>query len=672
MELAFASITPEHFQPPLRGKLRGKLRSQRPSQRTVKGDTSRTRKLLLKANKGFTKIYVKSRVPPLSPPFMEFIRRAFDRTLANTVYPKHSGYIRFLTPSPPDVVQYDKSLTEWFAQIEHFKKHTNAFPFMKDSVKRIEENFLKQQRIRMLIHKCVHRMIKRMIDARPHDMCDLYTTLPIPQGQCITVYDVIQKRKYTFHTHTAIKIIESALYYSSYGIARPLMPKNPYTNVPWTMPQMIAIVHQISYNLLRRHAFLPHDIHALRRAGYCAQRFYKENPKSLNVRAAQSFFAQTDDAYRNSIYREIVSDLHTDMNIRKGLIPYVMERSLPASLMRKWDDIVVASFMEQNLHVFTDEFRTVDAINTAFLEAHDLTYQYVSANRRKIRRNGEIVMRVGSINVGAGLYANVSLSANVLNIETDAAEAEAAADMEADVVDALVAALAVVEDEATSAVAPGGEPIEEAEAESVSEEVEASEEAEAESVSDDVSDDEEEEEETAAEAPEDTNTNLSVSLESVWGNLSGITPINLTEIFNQTGHQTINPDSVSMLFGLNNTVNTVAPIAVIPYSNVVVDHISLPSNTAVSNAGVSNAGVSNAVVSNAVVSNAAVSNAAVSNAAVPGYISLTTPLHSPVLRYSNIGTEISVISHASDYTIENMILHSINSIYENKSCDDSM
>jgi hypothetical protein len=96
----------------------------------------------------------------------------------------------------------------------------------------------------------------------------------------------------------------------------------------------------------------------------------------LNILAAETFFGQKDDAYRNSIYEEILDDQYKELGFRPRCTALIMSAKLPAPLKKEWDNIVLALFLETNLNIFTDAFKTSDEIVTAFTDLHERTLKY--------------------------------------------------------------------------------------------------------------------------------------------------------------------------------------------------------------------------------------------------------------------------------------------------------
>ena len=221
------------------------------------------------------------------------------------------------------------------------------------------------------IRKWTQRVRQRIMDKRVVGAVDLYTMDPIPPESLVSVYDPKHKTKYLFHTNTISRILLFGITYSAYGIASPKMPTNPYTNIPWTIGQIIVIVGQIVHNLNRNHCTVPHYIYLFRKAMYNIPLFLYENKMLLNVDAAYAFFKKEDDAYRDVIYSEIVEDLyveHRDMLVSGWRIArsIVLAHRLPIHLKIRWDKLVISSWILQNHRIPILE----EDIGLVFLSVH--------------------------------------------------------------------------------------------------------------------------------------------------------------------------------------------------------------------------------------------------------------------------------------------------------------
>jgi hypothetical protein len=381
MESLFESVTKEHFHflPKQKQSKSGRHAVKSDKKRSVKKRSGKKRSLSKRLRTLSSVSSDSEMTVSINPSLREILADVFRTGLLppQTRFPRH---LRFA--APPHGLHYDRTLREWLQYLEKSRQHATAFPFYRKEVAEMERYFYGQQYLRRLTEKYANRWMRRWIDTKPYDNCDLYTTIPVPLRAQVVVYDYPNRKKYVFHTHTAVKMIEASLHYSCYGIAKPSQPKNPYTNVPWSFGQLLCIHHQIFRNLLHNHTLLPQYLVNFRLAEYSVRRYYVQNKKHMDILAAKNFFLQKDDPYRDSIYEEVVNDLHTELALFPKVTGFVMRRQLPADILQAWDDVVLASYLETNLHTYTDKFKSAREIEEGVLVAYERTLEH----RRSLRR----------------------------------------------------------------------------------------------------------------------------------------------------------------------------------------------------------------------------------------------------------------------------------------------
>lgn len=320
--------------------------------------------------------------------------------------PTSNGCLRFFTFRRDNteqnwfsnrVLSHDRTLTEWRALIEELRtkaplppkydKPLSAEPksefFQSRDASYVLENlFEKELRIRWIAWKFVRRLKmrickKHLIGAEE----DLYTLQPIPKHSLVHVLDLKLKRTYCFHFKTAVHTILFGLKYSSYGIALPHMPKNPYTNVPWNAGQITSIMTQIGCLMWSAQKRIPEELSHFRSSQYNINTFLKENRRTLNISAAIEFLKNKDDEDARSICHEVVTDLYEEnYDIEKppgwrSVRALVVARRVPANLLKKWDAVVIGVWVYQN-HGFSLGFKAYDDILEIFQQLHIETYEW--------------------------------------------------------------------------------------------------------------------------------------------------------------------------------------------------------------------------------------------------------------------------------------------------------
>lgn len=313
--------------------------------------------------------------------------------------PTPAGCIRFLTldrESSPihwyynTLFSHDRTFKEWsdvaaswragglpakYQRELRLDTTTNPFFETHAAAAALETLLVKEIRLRMCIRKCVAKL--RACVATRHLVgadSDLYTTEPIPAGAMVKVQ--IRGRTYCFHRFTAARMITNSLQHASYGISLPQEPKNPYTNLPWSLAQKIALTEQIGRLSWAIHKPIPTLLIAWRNCDYDINLFFKQNGRALRIKAAQAFFSNLDDAEVLDIYMETVEDLYEDFieddAVQAGsAIVYrlLCEQMLSPDLKKEWKAIVVGAWIHKNYN-FVIGFESYEDLLDAFEALH--------------------------------------------------------------------------------------------------------------------------------------------------------------------------------------------------------------------------------------------------------------------------------------------------------------
>jgi hypothetical protein len=213
----------------------------------------------------------------------------------------------------------------------------------------------KNLRYRWLLRKFIKNIRKRIMERRIIGHDDLCTTSPIPEDFIVRVYDWKTKSVYLFHTQTIMKLILDKLKYNTYGIACPIIAKNPYTNLSFTLGQHITIIGQIIINLAKNHRMISDLLLSYRKYKYDIPMFFNKNKIALHIHAACTFFANKDDRDVREITGEIIEDLYQEHGHRIGFASvtrHVVERTLRPDLQERWDCLMLSFWIYQNHLVF--------------------------------------------------------------------------------------------------------------------------------------------------------------------------------------------------------------------------------------------------------------------------------------------------------------------------------
>ena len=286
---------------------------------------------------------------------------------------------------------HDRSLSEWFAFLKHWKDQEPAFRMLGMTAPDFEPLFYKEQRMRWLARKWIRRVRLRCLNRHLADDSDLFTTLPIPAESCVTVYDYKTRSCYKFHTNTMVKMILNNLTYASYAIADPQQPKNPYNNLPWTLAQAISIAQQLSRNLSLMNRFVPTYITRWVLCGCDAKVFAKTWNRSLQIDAAVKLFEKPERGEGYVLFCEVVEDLYSDHAELGALIVkrHIIRRSLPDDLMKEWDTFVMSQWIWENHHILYGKWKTTEDLDSQFMNLHRQTSTWIrTAPRTVLQRPG--------------------------------------------------------------------------------------------------------------------------------------------------------------------------------------------------------------------------------------------------------------------------------------------
>jgi hypothetical protein len=291
-------------------------------------------------------------------------------------------------------------------------KHPNPFFYSYHIAVHLDKLMCLNNTLRMCILHCVQRRLLAKMDQRVVGEDDLHTTTRIPAAAMVTVYDFKTRAKYIFHTNTILKMILSSLYYSSYGIASPKAPKNPYTNLEWTKPQLMSITQQIVRNMMALHRIPPPIFLNYYNCNYNIPIFAKFCERDLGIRAGVELFKQKDDPTTLDVYGEMISTVIDEEDIAMSLRMrnMIIERKLPDILQDRWDNIVLALWIDTNIQVLYGNYKTYTEIIDDFTKARDDTRSYLLRERRRLPPPGSGVslIRTHALNVliDAAIYTD--------------------------------------------------------------------------------------------------------------------------------------------------------------------------------------------------------------------------------------------------------------------------
>ena len=242
--------------------------------------------------------------------------------------------------------------------------------------------------MRWIARKWIRRIRMRILARRTVGLVDLHTVAEIPLEARITLYDYPTRSCYVFHTNTLERILVTCLSYHAYGIASPQEPKNPYTNVPFTLAQNLSILQQLGRNLALWNRVLPHKLIRWHTAGCSIQRLARMYYRVLQVDAAVSFLKTPTEGEALAVFRECVEDLYDLMEVevrgRAAVLAYIKARRLSPDLMAQWDKLVLSYWILHNHNLAYGDYASMDDLERSFMLLHTTSHQWWVSHRRTI------------------------------------------------------------------------------------------------------------------------------------------------------------------------------------------------------------------------------------------------------------------------------------------------
>jgi len=299
-------------------------------------------------------------------------------------------------------------------------KHSNPFFYNQAISTHLDKLICLNIALRMAILKYVQRRLLKKMDQRVVGEDDLHTTTAIPANMTVAVYDFKTRAKYLFHTNTILKMILSSLRYCAYGIASPKPPKNPYTNLEWTKPQLMSITQQMICNLARIHRIPPPMFLNYYNCNYVISVFAKFCEKELGVHAAAELFKLKDDPTTQDIYGETIDEIieEQDMHISARMRSMIIERKLTDILQNRWDSIVMAIWIYTNINILHNDYKFYEDMIDDFRKLYDETRIFMYDTMRRTRHprppNETSLARTYALNVliDAAIYTENVLELN--------------------------------------------------------------------------------------------------------------------------------------------------------------------------------------------------------------------------------------------------------------------
>jgi hypothetical protein len=305
--------------------------------------------------------------------------RRFHDVVSGAVGKPEKGRIRWLFPRPELLTleyalltAYDRTVAEWDIFFMEQQKTTEFLPSLSFPLyTHMLEEYRRHMRVRWMFKKWINRVRTRNALRRCVGTTDLYSLHPVPDHLAVRIVDYDSKSVYIFHVSTIHRCCVSSLLYSSYGIASPQIPKNPYTNLPWKYGQMLELCRQINTIYASLHAFSNPMLISYMLSDYNLKQFTAVNTQYLRIAAAESMFKNVSDPDSQETYLETLDGLFDQGVgcIQSGwtaVRAQIVLRTLRADLLQRWDTLITASWIFDTYNMPYKHFSSVQIMNTEF------------------------------------------------------------------------------------------------------------------------------------------------------------------------------------------------------------------------------------------------------------------------------------------------------------------
>jgi mevalonate kinase len=135
--------------------------------------------------------------------------------------------------------------------------------------------------------------------------------------------------------------------FEQWGLAKPMVPRNPYTNQRWSTAQLLHIFHELHTQMGRRGKSLPSFLIKYVESGYCVRKFLEINSLELGIQAAIRFFKTADsDAIRIELLYEMFQQVYQVHNMR--IYRLIKARLCLDSLQKEWESLILNKWIHDN------------------------------------------------------------------------------------------------------------------------------------------------------------------------------------------------------------------------------------------------------------------------------------------------------------------------------------
>ena len=139
-----------------------------------------------------------------------------------------------------------------------------------------------------------------------------YETMEDPEpSNCVEWTDIESRCTYRIHGDTLIKSMKMYLHHSDYGFPEPLTPKNPTTNAPFTLGQLIHLTYEIYLWCGKNRKPVPYILTKYQEAQFCLTKMVLKNRPEMTLYACRDLFKEIGQPDAIEMWLDMIEEYGT-------------------------------------------------------------------------------------------------------------------------------------------------------------------------------------------------------------------------------------------------------------------------------------------------------------------------------------------------------------------------
>ena len=139
-----------------------------------------------------------------------------------------------------------------------------------------------------------------------------YETMEDPEpSNCVEWTDIENRCTYMIHGDTLVKSMKMYLHHSDYGFPEPLTPKNPTTNAPFTLGQLIHLTYEIYLWCGKNRKPVPYILTKYQEAQFCLTKMVLKNRPEMTLYACRDLFKEIGQPDAIEMWLDMIEEYGT-------------------------------------------------------------------------------------------------------------------------------------------------------------------------------------------------------------------------------------------------------------------------------------------------------------------------------------------------------------------------